>query len=120
MEGDGYFLFIFFLDVMHGLRDLSSLRPRIKPEPPAMVTWSPNHWMAREVPGDGFLNHLEEGPNKTGVCNYVQNNQLGKEELRQLLYAPGVLLRESSTFPTHTLHNEWTKHPLKGIKVGRE
>ena len=28
--------------------DLSS---QIKPVPPALAVWSPNHWTAREVPG---------------------------------------------------------------------
>ena len=42
--------FFLFLAAPHGLQNQFPL-PGIKPLPPTVEVWSPNHWTAREVPG---------------------------------------------------------------------
>ena len=48
--------FVWFLAVPCGFWDLVP-RPEIEPVPPAVESWSPNHWTAREFPLMFFLKH---------------------------------------------------------------
>ena len=45
-----YFIYLLFFWPCHTARRILVPQPGIKPVPPAMEVWSPNHWTAREFP----------------------------------------------------------------------
>ena len=54
-SGAGIFFLFFFLAVLRGMCDLSSLKGT-EPMLPAMEAWSLNHWPTREIPWSWHLN----------------------------------------------------------------
>ena len=61
-----FVVFFFFFWPFYSLWDVSSLtRPGIEPLLPEMEVWSPNHWMAREVPPRNYF-----------VCSLPGSNSL--------------------------------------------
>ena len=47
-------------------------RPGIEPVPPAVEAWSPNHWTARELPGDSCLGKPNGAFRKMSVCQITE------------------------------------------------
>ena len=56
IEWENIFLIVlfFFFRLHHGAHEILVPLPGIESVPPAVETWSPNHWTAREFLGEHF------------------------------------------------------------------